>query len=61
MYDSTLTKVKYTLSILQIYWKYYFQSIFDAHFKFTCSILQIYFKYTSSILQLVKLQNKTFT
>ena len=45
----TLTKVKYTLSILQIYWKY------------TWSILQIYFKYTSYILQLVELQKKKHT
>ena len=52
------TKVKHTLSILQIYWKYTFKvylkytsSILKAYFKYASSIFQVYFKYTSSILQ----------
>ena len=56
---SSLTKVKHTLSILQIYWKYTSKlSILKAYFKYTPSILQVYFKYTSSILQPVELQKK---
>ena len=42
----SLTKVKYTLSILQIYWKY---------------TSKVYLKYTSSILQPVELQKKKCT
>ena len=48
------TKVKHTLSILQIYWKYtskvyfkYTSSIVEAYFKYASS----YFEYTSSVLQ----------
>ena len=51
----TLTKVKYTLSILRIYWKYtsklylkYTSSILNAYFEYTLSIRQVYFKYTST-------------
>ena len=51
----TLTKVKYTLGIVQIYWKYtskvylkYTSSVLKAYFKYTSSILQKYFKYTST-------------
>ena len=50
-----LTKVKYTLSIFQIYWKYtskvylkHTPSILEAYFKYTASILEVYFKYTST-------------
>ena len=57
------TKVKYTLSILQIYWKYtskvylnYTSSILDVYFKYSSSCL----KYTSSILQPVELQKKKY-
>ena len=46
-YRMPLTKVKYTLSILQIYWKY----TSKVYLKHTSSILEAYFKYTSSILQ----------
>ena len=53
----TLTKVKYTLSILQIYWKY----TSKVYFKYMSSILKAYFKYTSSILQPVELQKKKYT
>ena len=56
---SSLTKVKYTLNILQIYWKYTSKlSILKAYFKYTSSRLQVDFKYTSSILQPVELQKK---
>ena len=48
---ATLTKVKYTLTILQIYLKYtskvYLKYILQIYFK----LLEGYFKYTSSILQ----------
>ena len=43
----SLTKVKYTLSILQIYWKY----TSKVYLKYTSSILRAYFKYISSILE----------
>ena len=56
-FRSSLTKVKYTLSILQIYWKY----TSKAYLKYTSSILKAYFKYTSSILQPVELQKKKYT
>ena len=49
-----LTKVKYALSILQIYWKY----TSKVYLKHNSSILEAYFKYTSSILQPVELQKK---
>ena len=59
----TLTKVKYTLSILQIYWKYtskkhlkYNSSILEACFKYASS----YLKYTSSLLQRVQFQKKKY-
>ena len=62
------TKVKHTLSILQIYWKYTFKvylkytsSILKAYFKYASSIFQVYFKHTSSILQPVELQKKKYT
>ena len=45
--DIPLTKVKYTLSILQIYWNY----TFKVYLKYTSSIPEAYYKYTSSILQ----------
>ena len=45
--------LKYTLSVLQIYWKYtskvylkHTSSIFESYFKYTSSTLQVYFKYT---------------
>ena len=41
-----LTKVKYTLIILQMYWKY----TSKVYLKYTSSILKAYFKYTSSII-----------
>ena len=53
----SLTKVKYTLSILQIYWKY----TSKLCLKYTSSILEAYFKYTSSILQSIELQKKKYT
>ena len=40
--SATLTKVKYTLSILQIYWKY----TSKVYLKYTSSILKAYFIYT---------------
>ena len=50
-----LTKVKHTLSILQIYWKYaskvylkYTSSILEAYYKYSSSIIKVYFKYTST-------------
>ena len=49
-----LTKVKYALSILQIYWKY----TSKVYLKHNSSILEAYFKYTSSILQPNQLQKK---
>ena len=61
---ASLTKVKYTLSILQIYWKYtskvylnYTSSILEV----TWSVLQEYVKYTSNILHPVELQKKKYT
>ena len=39
----TLTIVKYTSDILQIYWKY----TSKVYLKYTSSILKAYFKYTS--------------
>ena len=54
----TLTKVKYTLRILQIFWKY----TSKVYLKYTSSILKAYFEYTLSILQvyfnLLNLQKK---
>ena len=69
---ATLSKVKYTLSILQIYWKYtskvYLKYILQVYLKHTSNILQItwsllqvHFKYTSSILHPVELQKKKYT
>ena len=55
--DIPLTKVKYTLSILQIYWNY----TFKVYLKYTSSILEAYYKHTSSVLQLVELQKKKYT
>ena len=53
--ESTLTKVKYTLSVLKIYWKYTskvylkcISGILEAYFKYASSILEVYFKYTST-------------
>ena len=43
----SLSKVKYTLSILQIYWKY----TSKVYLKYTSSKLEVYFKYTSSYLK----------
>ena len=51
------TKVKYTLSIRQIYWKY----TSKLYLNYTSSILQLYFKYTSNVLQPVELQKKKYT
>ena len=58
--EKTLTKVKYALSILQIYWKYtskvylkYTSSIPETHFKYTSNT------YTSRILQPVETQKYT--
>ena len=53
--QTSLTKVEYTLSILQIYWNYtfkvylkYISSILEAYFKYISSKLELYFKYTST-------------
>ena len=54
---TTLTKAKYTLSILQIYWKY----TSKEYLKHTSNILQVYLKYTSSIFQPDELQKKKYT
>ena len=43
----SLSKVKYTLSILQTYWKY----TSKVYLKYTSSKLEVYFKYTSSYLK----------
>ena len=53
----TLTKVKYTLSKLQKYWKY----TSKVYLKYTSSILETCFKYTSSILQPIELYKKKYT
>ena len=53
----TLTKVEYTLSIIQIYWKYSCK----VYLKYTSNILEAYFKYTSSILQHIELKKKKYT
>ena len=69
---ATLSKVKYTLSIPQIYWKYtskvYLKYILQVYLKdtsnilqITWSLLQVHFKYTSSILHPVELQKKKYT
>ena len=51
----SLTKLRHSLSILQIHWKYnskvylkYTLSILPSYLKYTSSILQVYFKYTST-------------
>ena len=61
LYRQSLTKMKYTLSILQIYWKYTFKVCFkytSSILEATSNIVQVYFNYTSSILQPVELQKK---
>ena len=54
----SLTKLRHSLSILQIHWKYnskvylkYTSSILEVYFKYTSKLLEVYFKYTSSIFQ----------
>ena len=47
------TKVKYTLSVFQIYWKctskVYLKYTSKVYLKYISSILEAYFKYTSSL------------
>ena len=52
-----LTKVKYTLSKLQIYWKY----TSKVYLKYTSSTLEACLKHISSILQPIELYKKKYT
>ena len=58
------TKVKYTLSVFQIYWKctskVYLKYTSKVYLKYISSILEAYFKYTSTIIQPIELQKKKY-